>query len=122
MLRTYKKKSDILVSLGKASDDTRYLDRAMERWEVIRLNINWVESYAVYKEVEKYFLSILVGEVELLREGIENSSGDSEALEEAQANVEYYKNEAEEEKDKRVALESVLDNLREKGIDIWFGE
>lgn len=39
-LRTYKKKSDILVQLGKASDDTRYLDRAMERGEVIVLNIN----------------------------------------------------------------------------------
>ena len=120
MLRTYKKKSDILVSLGKASDDTRYLDRAMERWEVIRLNINGVESYAVYKEVEKYFLGILVWEVELLREGLENSSGDNEALEEAQANVEYYKNEAEEANDKVVALESVLDNLRAKGLDIWY--
>ena len=119
-LRTYKKKSDILVSLGKASDDTRYLDRAMERWEVIRLNINGVESYAVYKEVEKYFLGILIGEVELLREGLENSSGDSEALEEAKANVEYYKNEAEEANDKVVALESVLDNLRAKGLDIWY--
>ena len=121
MLRTYKKKSDILVSLGKASDDTRYLDRAMERWEVIRLNINGVESYAVYKEVEKYFLGILVGEVELLREGIENSSENSEEVEELRTNVEYYKNEAEEEKDKRIALESVLDNLREKGVNIWFG-
>jgi predicted GTPase len=40
MLRTYKKKSDILVALGKASDDTRYLDRAMERGEVVKLNIN----------------------------------------------------------------------------------
>jgi hypothetical protein len=40
MLRAYKKKSDILVALGKASDDTRYLDRAMERGEVITLNIN----------------------------------------------------------------------------------
>jgi hypothetical protein len=60
MLRTYKKKSDILVQLGKASDDTRYLDRAMDRGEVIVLNINGVESYAVYKEVEKYFLGILV--------------------------------------------------------------
>jgi hypothetical protein len=39
-LRTYKKKSDILVALGKASDDTRYLDRAMERGEVIKMNIN----------------------------------------------------------------------------------
>ena len=39
-LRTFRKKSDILVKLGKASDDTRYLDRAMERGEVIILNIN----------------------------------------------------------------------------------
>ena len=122
MLRTYKKKSDILVSLGKASDDTRYLDRAMERWEVIRLNINGVESYAVYKEVEKYFLGILVGEVELISEALQNSSENSEEVEELRTNVEYYKNEAEEANDKVVALESVLDNLREKGINIWFGD
>ena len=120
-LRTYKKKSDILVQLGKASDDTRYLDRAMERGEVIVLNINWVDSYAIYKEVEKYFLGILVGEVELLERGIKNSLGNSEELEEAQANVEYYKNENEELSDKNAALESILDNLRNKGIDIWYG-
>ena len=120
MLRTYKKKSDILVALGKASDDTRYLDRAMERGEVIKLNINWVDSYAIYKEVEKYFLGILVGEVETISEALENVSDNSEELEEAQANVEYYKNEAEEANDKVVALESVLDNLRAKGLDIWY--
>ena len=119
-LRTYKKKSDILVALGKASDDTRYLDRAMERGEVIKLNINWVDSYAIYKEVEKYFLGILVGEVETISEALENVSDNSEELEEAQANVEYYKNEAEEANDKVVALESVLDNLRAKGLDIWY--
>jgi len=120
MLRTYKKKSDILVSLGKASDDTRYLDRAMERGEVVKLNINWVDSYAIYKEVEKYFLGILVGEVETISEALENVSDNSEELEEAQANVEYYKNEAEEANDKVVALESVLDNLRAKGLDIGY--
>ena len=119
-LRTYKKKSDILVALGKASDDTRYLDRAMERGEVIKLNINWVDSYAIYKEVEKYFLGILVWEVEIISEALENVSDNSEELEEAQANVEYYKNEAEEANDKVVALESVLDNLRAKGLDIWY--
>lgn len=119
-LRTYKKKSDILVQLGKASDDTRYLDRAMDRWEVIVLNINWVESYAIYKEVEKYFLGILVWEVETISGALENSSDNSEELEEAKANVEYYKNEAEEANDKVVALESVLDNLRNKGIDIGY--
>ena len=116
-LRTYKKKSDILVQLGKASDDTRYLDRAMERGEVIVLNINWVDSYAIYKEVEKYFLGILVGEVELLS----SLGGDSEALEEAQANIDYYAKENEELSDKNAALESILDNLRNKGIDIWYG-
>ena len=119
-LRTYKKKSDILVALGKTSDDTRYLDRAMERGEVVKLNINWVDSYAIYKEVEKYFLGILVWEVETISEALENVSDNSEELEEAQANVEYYKNEAEEANDKVVALESVLDNLRAKGLDIGY--
>lgn len=120
MLRTYKKKSDILVHLGKASDDTRYLDRAMERGEVIRLNINWVESYAIYKEVEEYFLGILIWEVKTISEALDNIPDNSEELEEAKINVEYYKNEAEEANDKVVALESVLDNLRAKGLDIWF--
>ena len=119
-MKIYNKKSDILVQLGKASDDTRYLDRAMERGEVIVLNINWVESYAVYKEVEKYFLGILVWEVETISEALENSSENSEEVEELKTNVEYYKNEAEEANDKVVALESVLDNLRNRGIDIWF--
>ena len=117
-LRIYKKKSDILVSLGKASDDTRYLDRALERGEVVRLDINGVESFAPYKEVERYFLEILIGEVELLKEGVENIS--EAELEEARVNMEYYKNEAEEERDKRVALESVLDSLRAKGMDIGY--
>ena len=117
-LRTYKKKSDILVQLGKASDDTRYLDRAMDRGEVIVLNINWVESYAIYKEVEKYFLGILVWEVETISKALENDS--SEELEEAKANVEYYAKENEELSDKNAALESILDNLRNKGIDIGY--
>ena len=117
-LRTYKKKSDILVQLGKASDDTRYLDRAMDRGEVIVLNINWVESYAIYKEVEKYFLGILVWEVETISGALENDNSDE--LEEAKANVEYYAKENEELSDKNAALESILDNLRNKGIDIGY--
>jgi hypothetical protein len=32
--------------------------------------------------------------------------------------MEYYKNEANDERDKRIALESVLEGLREKGVDI----
>ena len=120
MLRTYKKKSDILVALGKASDDTRYLARAMERGEVVKLNINWVDSYAIYKEVERYFLGILVWEVETISEALENSSENSEEVEELKVNVDYYKNEVEEANDKVVALESVLDNLRAKGLDIGY--
>lgn len=119
-LRTYKKKSDILVSLGKASDDTRYLDRALERGEVVRLDINGVESFAPYKEVERYFLEILVWEVELLKEGVDKVSEGNEELEEAKVNAEYYKKEAEEANDKVVALESVLDSLRAKGMDIGY--
>jgi hypothetical protein len=92
----------------------------MERGEVVKLNINWVDSYAIYKEVEKYFLGILVWEVKTISEALENVSDNSEELEEAQANVEYYKNEADEANDKVVALESVLDNLRSKGLDIWY--
>ena len=120
MLRTYKKKSDILVALGKASDDTRYLDRAMERGEVITLNINWVEWFAIYKEVERFFIGVLVGEVEKVSEALDNSDWSSEELEEAKVNMEYYKQEAEEANDKVVALESVLDNLRAKGLDIGY--
>ncbi len=119
-LRTYKKKSDILVQLGKASDDTRYLDRAMDRGEVIVLNINWVESYAIYKEVEKYFLGILVWEVEKISGALESSSENSEKVQELEANVEYYKNEAEEKGDRLVAAESILEDLRNKGYPIWY--
>lgn len=119
-LRIYKKKSDILVHLGKASDDTRYLDRAMERGEVVKLSINWVESYGVYKEVEEYFLGVLVWEVKTISEALDNIPDNSEEVEELKVNVNYYKQEAEEANDKVVALESVLDNLRAKGLDIGY--
>jgi L-lactate utilization protein LutB len=55
-----------------------------------------------------------------LQEEIEKVSENSEEVEELKTNVEYYKNEAEEANDKVVALESVLDNLRAKGLDIWY--
>lgn len=126
-LRTFRKKSDILVKLGKASDDTRYLDRAMERGEVIILNINWVESYAIYKEVEKYFLGILVWEVETISVALEEVSGNSRELEEAKAarkeleiNVEYYEKENNDLRDKNIALESILEGLRAKWMDIGY--
>ena len=63
-------------------------------------------------------MNILLRDNKQLKEKVESFSDISEKLEEAKANEEYYKNEAEEANDKVVALESVLDNLRAKGLDI----
>ena len=61
---------------------------------------------------------VLHNENILLKKELENVSENSEEVEELKTNVEYYKNEAEEANDKVVALESVLDSLRAKGLDI----
>jgi hypothetical protein len=115
-LRIYNKKSDILVDLGKDKKDTKYLDRAIERGEVL-----CVDGYYIIKdELVGYTIKILLKENEQLKEEIKNSSENSEKVQELEANVEYYKNEAEEANDKVVALESVLDNLRAKGLDIGY--
>lgn len=63
-------------------------------------------------------MNILIVENNQLREKVESFSEKAEKIEELETNVEYYKNEAEEANDKVVALESVLDNLRAKGLDI----
>lgn len=118
----YNKKSELLEDLGKDRKDTRYLDRAMERWEIVMIDGYYIPKDALVGKV----VELLVWENSELKKEIEkvseNFSDNSEELEEAKVNVEYYKNEAEEERDKRVALESVLDGLREKGISIWYGE
>ena len=115
-MKIYNKKSDILVQLGKDKKDTKYLDRAVERGEVL-----CVDGYYIIKgEVVWYTIKILLRENKELKDKVESFSDISEKLEEAKANEEYYKNEAEEANDKVVALESVLDNLRNRGIDIWF--
>lgn len=113
-MKIYNKKSEILRDLGKDAKDTKYLDRAIERGDVL-----CVDGYYIIKdELAGYVIKILLRDNEQLKEEIKNSSENSEALEEAKANTEYYKQEAEEANDKVVALESVLDNLRNKGIDI----
>lgn len=115
-MRIYNKKSDILVQLGKDKKDTKYLDRAIERGDVL-----CVDGYYIIKdELVWEAFKILLGENEKLKEEIKNSSGNSERVQELETNVEYYKNEAEEANDKVVALESVLDNLRNRGIDIGY--
>ena len=118
----YNKKSELLEDLGKDRKDTRYLDRAMERWEIVMIDGYYIPKDALVGKV----VELLVWENSELKKEIEkvseNFSDWNKELEEARVNMEYYKNEAEEERDKRVALESVLDGLREKGISIWYGE
>ena len=115
-LRIFNKKSDILRNLGKDAKDTKYLDRAIERNEIVCYGGYFIKKNELVGEA----MRLLYNDNQILKERVENFSEAKEELEEAKANVEYYKNEAEEEKDKRVALESVLDNLREKGIDISY--
>ena len=116
-MKIYNKKSDILRDLGKDAKDTKYLDRAIERNEIV---CYW--GYFIKKnELVGEAMRLLYNDNQILKERVENFSEAKEKIDELETNVEYYKNEAEEEKDKRVALESVLDNLREKGVNIWFG-
>lgn len=115
-MKIYNKKSDILVDLGKDKKDTKYLDRAIERGEVLECWGYYIKKDDLLAEA----MNILVIENKQLKEKVESFSDISEKLEEAKANEEYYKNEAEEANDKVVALESVLDNLRAKGLDIGY--
>lgn len=115
-MKIYNKKSDILVDLGKDKKDTKYLDRAVERGEVVEVS----GYYIIKDELVGYTINILLRDNRELKDKVESFSDISEKLEETEANVEYYKNEAEEANDKVVALESVLDNLRAKGLDIGY--
>jgi len=115
-MKIFNKKSDILVDLGKDKKDTKYLDRAIERGEVLECWGYYIKKDDLLAEA----MNILLIENKRLKEKVESFSDISEKLEEAEANEEYYKNEAEEANDKVVALESVLDNLRAKGLDIGY--
>ena len=115
-MKIYNKKSDILESLGKDKKDTKYLDRAIERGEILNDGGYYIKKDDLLAEA----MNILVIENKQLRDKVESFSDISEKLEEAEANTEYYKNEADEANDKVVALESVLDTLRAKGLDIWY--
>lgn len=115
-MKIYNKKSEILRDLGKDAKDIRYLERAVERGEVVEIS----GYYIIKDELVWYTINILLRDNKELKNKVESFSDISEKLEEAKANEEYYKNEAEEANDKVVALESVLDNLRNKGIDIWY--
>ena len=115
-MKIYNKKSDILVQLGKDKKDIRYLERAVERGEVVEID----GYYIIKDELVGYTINILLRDNRELKERVDNFSEAGEKLEEAQANVEYYEKENEELSDKNAALESILDNLRAKGIDIGY--
>ena len=115
-MKIYNKKSEILRDLGKDAKDIRYLERAVERGEVVEID----GYYIIKDDLVGYTINILLRDNKELKDKVESFSEISEKLEEAKANEEYYKNEAEEANDKVVALESVLDNLRNKGIDIGY--
>lgn len=115
-MKIYNKKSDILVDLGKDKKDTKYLDRAIERGEVLECWGYYIKKDELLGEAFK----ILWIENKRLQEEIEKVSENSQEVEELKVNVDYYKQEAEEANDKVVALESVLDNLRAKGLDIGY--
>ena len=115
-MKIYNKKSDILRDLGKDAKDIRYLERAIERGEVVSYGGYFIKKDELIGEA----MRLLYNDNQILKERVENFSERQEKLKEMEANVEYYKNEAEEANDKVVALESVLDNLRAKGLDIGY--
>lgn len=117
-MKIYNKKSDILVDLGKDKKDTKYLDRAIERGEVLGCWGYYIKKDELLGEAFK----ILWIENKRLQEEIKNCSENSEKVQELEANVEYYKNEAQDANDKNAALESILDNLRSKGYPIWYAD
>lgn len=115
-MKIFNKKSDILVDLGKDKKDTKYLDRAIERGEVLECWGYYIKKDDLLAEAMK----ILIIENNQLKEKVESFSGISEKLEEAKANEEFYKQDAEESRDRLVAAESILDELRAKGFNIWY--
>lgn len=115
-MKIYNKKSEILRDLGKDAKDIRYLERAVERGEVVEVG----GYYIIKDELVWYTINILLRDNKELKEKVESFSEASEELAEAQANVEYYTKENEELSDKNAALESILDNLRAKGVDIGY--
>jgi predicted deacetylase len=113
-MKIYNKKSEILRDLGKDAKDIRYLERAVERGEVVEIG----GYYIIKDELVGYTINILLRDNRELKEKVESFSDISEKLEEAKANVEYYKQDAEESRDRLVAAESILDELRAKGFNI----
>jgi len=115
-MKIYNKKSDILRDLGKDAKDIRYLERAIERGEIVSYGGYFIKKDEFIGEA----MRLLYNDNQILKERVENFSEAREKIDELETNVEYYKNEAEEANDKVVALESVLDNLRAKGLDIGY--
>ena len=108
-MKIYNKKSDILVDLGKDKKDTKYLDRAIERGEVLNEGGYYIKKDDLLAEA----MNILIIENNQLREKVESFSEISEKVEEMEANLKYYEMENEElrndNKDKDRKLNDIME-------------
>ena len=108
-MKIYNKKSDILENLGKDKKDTKYLDRAIERGEILNEGGYYIKKDDLLAEA----MNILIVENNQLREKVENFSEISEKVEEMEANLKYYEMENEElrndNKDKDRKLNDIME-------------
>ena len=114
-MKIYNKKSDILVDLGKDKKDTKYLDRAIERGEVLN---EW--GYYIKKDdLLAEAMNILIIENNQLREKVESFSEISEKVEEMEANLKYYEMENEELRNDNKDKDRKLNDIMEQ-YGIWY--
>lgn len=106
----YNKKSELLEDLGKDRKDIRYLDRAMERWEVIMIDGYYIPKDALVATV----IGLLVKGNKELEERIESFSEINEKVEEMEANLKYYEIENAELEAKNKDNENKLNEIMDK--------
>ena len=111
----YNKKSELLEDLGKDRKDIRYLDRAMERWEVIMIDGYYIPKDALVATV----IGLLVKGNKELEERIESFSEINEKVEEMEANLKYYEMENDELRNDNKDKENKLNDIMEK-FGLWY--
>ena len=111
----YNKKSELLEDLGKDKKDTRYLDRAMERREIVMIDGYYIPKDALVSTV----IGLLIWENKELKEKVESFSEISERMEEMEANIKYYEMENEELRNDNKDKENKLNDIMEK-FGLWY--
>ena len=108
-MKIFNKKSDILENLGKDKKDTKYLERAIARGEILNEGGYYIKKDELLAEAMK----ILIIENNQLKEKVESFSEISEKVEEMEANLKYYEMENEElrndNKDKDRKLNDIME-------------